>query len=149
MKKIKFLPILMALFFGLSFGLTSCGDDDDDNNGSDNTTVVEKDVIAKGRTFYTNLEKTTSGDASVVAAATAAIVLDAAEYTKNKSNKEWTTNFLAGVVMQKYGVTEEAEAKSEENLAKVAELKSILDNGITSENVANALMGLANFISKK
>ena len=148
MKKIKFLPILMAMFLGLSFGLVSCGDDDDNNGNTENNSYVESDVIAKGRTFYTNLEKTTSGDASVVAAATAAIVLDATEYTKNKNNKEWTTNFLAGVVMQKYGVSSETEAKSAENLAKVAELKTMLDNGITAENVATALVNLANFISK-
>ena len=148
MKKIKFLPILMAMFLGLSFGLISCGDDDDNNGNTENNTYVEKDVIAKGRTFYSNLEKTTSGDASVVAAATAAIVLDAAEYTKNKNNKEWTTNFLAGVVMEKYKVDDANIAKSEQYMNKVADLKNVLDNGITADNVANALVTLAGFISK-
>ena len=148
MKKIKFLPILMAMFLGLSFGLVSCGDDDDNNEGGEgnNTTVVEKDVISKGRDFYGNLVKAGSGDV----AATANVILGASEYSKNKSNSEWTTNFLAGVVMAKYGVTEETEAKSEENLAKVAELKALLEDGslLTTEGVANALVNLASFISK-
>ncbi|MBR5374772.1 MAG: hypothetical protein IK131_08900 [Paludibacteraceae bacterium] len=147
MKKIKFLPILMAMFLGLSFGLVSCGDDDDNNEGGEgnNTTVVEKDVISKGRDFYGNLVKAGSGDAVAIAS----VVTGAAEYTTNKSNTEWTTNFLAGVVMAKYGVTEETEAKSEENLKKVAELKNLLDNGITAANVADALTSLASFISSK
>ncbi len=148
MKKIKFLPILMAMFLGLSFGLVSCGDDDDNNEGGEgnNTTVIEKDVITKGRDFYGNLVKAGSGDV----AATANVILGASEYSKNKSNSEWTTNFLAGVVMAKYGVTEETEAKSEENLAKVAELKVLLEDGslLTTEGVANALVNLASFISK-
>ena len=50
--------------------------------------------------------------------------------------------------MAKYNVSSETEAKSAENLAKVAELKTMLDNGITAENVATALVNLANFISK-
>ncbi|MBO7428922.1 MAG: hypothetical protein J6U08_09460 [Paludibacteraceae bacterium] len=144
MKKIKFLPILMALFLGLSFGLVSCGDDDDNNENTENNTHVESDVIAKGRDFYANLVKAGSGDAVAIAS----VVTGAAEYTTNKSNTEWTTNFLAGVVMAKYNVSSETEAKSAENLAKVAELKTMLDNGITAENVATALVNLANFISK-
>lgn len=144
MKKIKFLPILMALFLGLSFGLVSCGDDDDNNGNNENNTYVESDVIAKGRDFYANLVKAGSGDAVAIAS----VVTGAAEYTTNKSNTEWTTNFLAGVVMAKYNVSSETEAKSKENLAKVAELKTMLDNGITAENVATALVNLAGFISK-
>ncbi len=144
MKKIKFLPILMAMFLGLSFGLVSCGDDDDNNGNTENNSYVESDVIAKGRDFYANLVKAGSGDAVAIAS----VVTGAAEYTTNKNNKEWTTNFLAGVVMQKYGVSSETEAKSTENLAKVAELKTMLDNGITAENVATVLVNLANFISK-
>lgn len=144
MKKIKFLPILMAMFLGLSFGLVSCGDDDDNNGNTENNTYVESDVIAKGRDFYGNLVKAGSGDAVAIAS----VVTGAAEYTTNKSNTEWTTNFLAGVVMAKYNISSETEAKSTENLAKVAELKTMLDNGITAENVATALVNLANFISK-
>ena len=45
--------------------------------------------------------------------------------------------------------TEETEAKSEENLKKVAEMKNLLDNGITAANVADALTSLASFISSK
>lgn len=134
----------MAMFLGLSFGLVSCGDDDDNNGNTENNTYVESDVIAKGRDFYGNLVKAGSGDAVAIAS----VVTGAAEYTTNKSNTEWTTNFLAGVVMAKYNISSETEAKSTENLAKVAELKTMLDNGITAENVATALVNLANFISK-
>lgn len=149
MKKIKFLPACMAMVLGLSFGLVSCGSDDDDNNGGENTSVVDSDVTAKGRSFYTNLCNTTSGDAATVASAMAAVVVSASEYSEHRKNNDdaWTTNFLAGVVMEKYGVSSETEAKSEENLAKVAELKSVLDAGVTTDNVANMLVNLANFIS--
>ncbi len=149
MKKIKFLPACLAMVLGLSFGFASCGDDDDDNNSSDNSTVVDSSVTSKGRAFYSNLCSTTSGDAATITTATAAVVASAMEYSSHKDDKTWTTNFLAGVVMEKYGVTSESEAKSEEYMSKVAGLKSMLDEGITAENVSTALLNLSNFISTK
>lgn len=147
MKKIKFLPVLMALFMGLTFGLTSCGDDDDDNSGNDTQkeSVVEDDVINNGRTFYDDLGKAASGDAVAIAD----IIVKGADYTAHKDDKTYTTNFLAGVVMQKYGVDDAKVAKGEEYLNKVETVKTVLDNGITSENVSEALIKLATFISSK
>lgn len=145
MKKIKFLPVLMALFMGLTFGLTSCGDDDDDsssNNGG--TEFVETDVIESGRNFYSDLEKAASGSDSDKLR----VAADALDYTKNKDNAAWTSNFLAGIVMQKYNVSVD-EAKTQVYMDKVADVKGLLDNGITSDNVAEALIKLATFISSK
>lgn len=145
MKKIKFLPVLMALFMGLTFGLTSCGDDDDDsssNNGG--TEFVETDVIESGRNFYSDLEKAVSGSDSDKLR----VAADALDYTKNKDNAAWTSNFLAGIVMQKYNVSVD-EAKTQVYMDKVADVKGLLDNGITSDNVAEALIKLATFISSK
>ncbi len=147
MKKIKFLPILMAMFLGLSFGLVSCGDDDDNSSDNNqNKEFVEADVIQSGRTFYSDLVKAketgSESDKLRVAA-------DAIDYSNNKNNSAWTTNFLAGVVMEKYNVDDANVAKSEEYMNKVADVKNVLDNGITSDNVANALVSLANFISSK
>lgn len=147
MKKIKFLPILMAMFLGLSFGLISCGDDDD--NGSDNNQnkeFVEADVIQSGRTFYDDLVRAKESGSEADKLRVAA---DAIDYSNNKNNSAWTTNFLAGVVMEKYNVDDANVAKSEEYMKKVADVKNVLDNGITSDNVANALVSLANFISSK
>lgn len=145
MKKIKFLPVLMALFMGLTFGLTSCGDDDDDsssNNGG--TEFVETDVIESGRNFYSDLEKAANGSDSDKLR----VAADALDYTKNKDNAAWTSNFLAGIVMQKYNVSVD-EAKTQVYMDKVADVKGLLDNGITSDNVAEALIKLATFISSK
>ena len=146
MKKIKFLPVLMALFMGLTFGLTSCGDDDDDsssNNGG--TEFVETDVIESGRNFYSDLEKAANGSDSDKLR----VAADALDYTKNKDNAAWTSNFLAGVVMQKYGVDDSNVAKTQEYMNKVADVKGLLDNGINKENVADALIKLASFIASK
>jgi hypothetical protein len=147
MKKIKFLPILMAVFMGLSFGLTSCGDDDDDNaNNEQNKEFVESDVIQNGRNFYIDLQKAKESGSE---ADKLRVVADALDYSKNKSNSAWTSNFLAGVVMEKYNVDDANVAKSEEYMKKVADVKNLLDNGITSDNVADALIKLATFISTR
>lgn len=67
-------------------------------------------------------------------------------YTKFKDDKEYTANFLAGVVMAKYGVTDEQEAKSEKYVNEVNELKSILDGGINASNVTTAVAQLTSFV---
>lgn len=145
MKKIKFLACLMAMFAGLSFGFCSCGDDDSDDNTNKATEYVESDVIASGQTFYVNLEASVKGDAAAIAS----VVSVGLQYSKFKDDATYTSNFLAGVVMQKYGVADVAVAKSEEYMSKVAGLKAVLDEGITADNVANALVSLASFIASK
>lgn len=145
MKKIKFLACLMAMFAGLSFGFCSCGDDDSDDNTNKATEYVESDVIASGQTFYVNLETAVKGDAAAIAS----VVSVGLQYSKFKDDATYTSNFLAGVVMQKYGVADVAVAKSEEYMSKVASLKAVLDEGITADNVANALVSLASFIASK
>lgn len=145
MKKIKFLACLMAMFAGLSFGFCSCGDDDSDDNTNKATEYVESDVIASGQTFYVNLEAAVKGDGAAIAS----VVSVGLQYSKFKDDATYTSNFLAGVVMQKYGVADVAVAKSEEYMSKVAGLKAVLDEGITADNVANALVSLASFIASK
>lgn len=145
MKKIKFLACLMAMFAGLSFGFCSCGDDDSDDNTNKATEYVESDVIASGQTFYVNLEAAVKGDGAAIAS----VVSVGLQYSKFKDDATYTSNFLAGVVMQKYGVADVAVAKSEEYMSKVASLKAVLDEGITADNVANALVSLASFIASK
>lgn len=145
MKKIRFFACLMAMFVGLSFGFTSCGDEEDGNDNGGSKEYVDTDVISSGQAFYTNLETAVQGDAVAIAS----VVTTAAQYQKFKNDKEYTTNFLAGVVMQKYGVADVAVAKSEEYMGKVSALKAVLDEGITAENVSNALVSLASFIASK
>ncbi len=145
MKNLKFWSLLMALVFGLSFGFVSCGDDDDDTQDS---SVVEKSTIEKGQNFYKDLVNTASDDATTRAAAITSVVVAAAEYTTHKSDAEWTTNFLAGVAMEKYGVTD-AVAKTEEYQNKVKAVKDVLDAGFTAENVSNVLIQLSDFIASK
>ncbi|MCQ2225222.1 MAG: hypothetical protein MJZ14_05800 [Paludibacteraceae bacterium] len=145
MKKIKFFACLMTMFMGLSFGMASCGDDDEESNGDKTTIVTEDEVINEGRTFYKNLNGAVNRDEASILA----VVSSGMKYYQNKSDKAWTTNFLAGVVMEKYGVADATVAKSEEYMSKVADLKAILDNGITADNISNLLIDLASFISKK
>ena len=140
MKKLKFLPFLMALVFGLSFGFTACGDDDDDSSEK-----VETETIESGTKFYENMVKACEGDAAAITA----VVTEGANYSKYKNDAEYTTNFLAGVVMAKYGVTDVALAKSEEYQSKVASVKSVLDEGFTVGNVSNVLVSLSEFIASK
>lgn len=146
MKKIKFLPACLAMVLGLSFGFASCGDDDDDSGSGQQQQqeVVESDVIQNGRNFYLDLEKAkeTGSEADRLR-----VAADALDYSKNKDNATWTSNFLAGVVMQKYGVDDANVAKSQEYMSKVADVKGLLDNGITSDNIVDALLKLAPFIS--
>lgn len=154
MKNLKFWSLLMALVFGLSFGVTSCGDDDDEGGKQDNTEkqYVEKDVIASGQSFYQNCVKAVNikdTEGTEYAAAVLNVVTSGQEYYKNRTNAEWTTNFLAGVAMEKYGITDAALAKSDEYQQKVASVKKVLDEGITTENVANVLTSLATFIASK
>ena len=146
MKKLKFLPFLMALVFGLSFGFTACGDDDDDSSEK-----VETKTIESGQAFYQNVVKAVDNDvtAEEKAAAITAVVTEGANYSKYKNDAEYTTNFLAGVVMEKYGVTDVALAKSEEYQSKVASVKSVLDEGFTVGNVSNVLVSLSEFIASK
>jgi len=153
MKNLKFWSLLMALVFGLSFGVTSCGDDDENNEKQENTEkqYVEKDVIASGQSFYQNCAKAISSEstAAEITASTASVVLLGQEYYKNRKNAEWSTNFLAGIAMEKYGITDTALAKSDEYQQKVSTVKKVLDEGITTENVANALATIATFIASK
>ncbi len=149
MKKIKFFACLMALFAGLTFGFCACGNDDDtDTNVQDDTTKPSHDAaIQEGKTFYSSLETAVNNkDAASYTAATASLVTVGMNYSKFKDDKEYTANFLAGVVMAKYGVTDEQEAKSEKYMKEVAELKSILDGGINANNVVTALSQLASFV---
>ncbi|MBR2262706.1 MAG: hypothetical protein IJ916_13540 [Paludibacteraceae bacterium] len=147
MKNLKFWSLLMALVFGLSFGFVSCGDDDDDENTQDSS-VVEKTTIEKGQNFYKDLKNTNSDDATAKTAAITSVVLTASEYASHKSDAEWTTNFLAGVAMEKYGVTD-AVAKTEEYQNKVKAVKDVLDAGFTADNVAGVLVNLSDFIASK
>lgn len=146
MKNLKFWSLLMALVFGLSFGFVSCGDDDDEN--TQDSSVVEKTTIEKGQNFYKDLKNANSDDATVKTAAFTSMVLTAAEYTAHKTDAEWTTNFLAGVAMEKYGVTD-AVAKTEEYQNKVKAVKDVMDAGFTADNVAGVLVKLSDFIASK
>lgn len=149
MKKIKFFACLMSIFVGLSFGFCACGSDDDtDTNVQDDTTKPSHDAtIQEGKTFYSSLETAaTSKDATSITAASASVAALAMNYTKFKDDKEYTANFLAGVVMAKYGVTDEQEAKSEKYVNEVNDLKSILDGGINASNVATAVAQLTSFV---
>ncbi len=151
MKNLKFWSLLMALVFGLSFGVTSCGDDDDEKQDNTEKQYVEKDVIASGQSFYQNCAKAVSKESTAadITASTASVVLLGQEYYKNRKNAEWTTNFLAGVAMEKYQITDTALAKTDEYQQKVSTVKKVLDEGITTENVANALATIATFIASK
>lgn len=152
MKNLKFWSLLMALVFGLSFGVTSCGDDDEDGGSTPtDKTYVEKDVIANGQSFYQNCEKALSKESTAadITAATASVVLYGQEYYNNRTNVEWTTNFLAGVAMEKYGITDAALAKSDEYQQKVSVVKNVLNEGFTADNVSNVLASLATFIASK
>lgn len=145
MKNLKFWSLLMALVFGLSFGVTSCGDDKDESDGS---SYVEDDVIAKGQAFYRNSVKLVESKGTD-AQAILDMVSAASEYKQHKSDKEWTANYLAGIAMEKYGVTDKALAKSAEYQEKVSAFKNILDAGFTAENIANVLTSLATAIGSK
>lgn len=149
MKKIKFFACLMSIFVGLSFGFCACGSDDDtDTNVQDDTTKPSHDAtIQEGKTFYNSLETAVSNkDAASYAAATASLAAVGMNYSKFKDDKEYTANFLAGVVMAKYGITDEQEAKSEKYVNEVNDLKSILDGGINANNVLTALAQLSSFV---
>lgn len=148
MKKIKFFACLMAMFMGLSFGFCACGSDDDtDTQDESQNTPGHDATIQEGKTFYSSLETAvTSKDATSITAASASVAALAMNYTKFKDDKEYTANFLAGVVMAKYGVTDEQEAKSEKYVNEVNELKSILDGGINASNVTAAVAQLTSFV---
>lgn len=146
MKNLKFWSLLMALVFGLSFGVTSCGDDKDE---SDESSYVEDDVIGSGQKFYQNLDKAINGTAEEKTVAIASVVASGFDYKNHKSDAGWTTNFLAGVAMEKYGVTDKAKAKSAEYQKKVSAVKDVLDKGFTAENVSNVLISLSDFVASK
>lgn len=151
MKNLKFWSLLMALVFGLSFGVTSCGDDDDEKQDNTEKQYVEKDVIASGQSFYQNCAKAVNKEstAAEITASTASVVLLGQDYYNHRKDAEWSTNFLAGVAMEKYQITDAALAKTDEYQQKVATVKKVLDEGITTENVASALATIATFIASK
>lgn len=148
MKKIKFFACLMAMFMGLSFGFCACGSDDDtDTQDESQNTPGHDATIQEGKNFYSSLESAVNGkDAASIATATANVAAVGMNYSKFKDDKEYTANFLAGVVMAKYGVTDEQEAKSEKYMNEVSELKSILDGGINASNIGTALVQLSSFV---
>lgn len=148
MKNLKFWSLFVALFLGLSFGFTSCGDDEEKDEKTEKT-IVEDETIQKGQTFYQNLDKAVNGTTEEKAVAITSVVATGFDYKNHKSDAEWTTNFLAGVAMEKYGVADKAIAKTDEYQQKVAAVKAVLDEGFTSENVSNVLIQLSSFISNK
>ncbi len=146
MKKLRFFACLMTLFMGLSFGFTSCGDKDDDSSTNDSVVSGENEAINKGKQFYADLELAVKDKDTAAGLRVASVGL---EYSKFKEDKAWTTNFLAGVVMAKYGVSDANVAKSEKYMKEVADLKAILDGGINVENISSALLSLATFVTTK
>ncbi len=140
MKSIKFLPFLMALFLGAAFCFSSCDRNDDDD---DSSSVTE--TMKKGESFYDDCK---SYKENKDATKLLSIVANATEYTQHKDDKTWVTEFIAGMVMAKYNVSDKV-AQTEEYLSKASSVKTVLDGGITTTNVLTALTTISEFIDSK
>ena len=132
MKNLKFWSLLMALVFGLSFGVTSCGDDDDDESSSSSSTSYDDSAISAGESFYEAYEE--GNYVNCIAPVTS--------YITNRSDASYNASFWVGVAAAKYDC-EDNLTKAEGYVDQLGELKDMLGDGVSTTDVTTILTNLA------